>query len=368
MAVKPIISTITPWDSTVGTNIAFSYSGNLPVSAKGIIKNASTLETRWTNEETVIRDKDGRYLFYIAPNTLKANSADADGNGNKYCIQLIITDNIGGVSQISDKEYFWCFETPLFYYNKPNRDETIENPSMELELIYSQSNGEKLYSYRHYLYDNSRNIVSMSDHFYDETGLLYTFRGLDNKTSYYIRTQGVTKNGMSVDTGYLQFYTSYGEPKTYSILGLESDDNATVYGNSNMICIDADEDAEDYVFINSLVQLIRKKVTYQTNYTIARDFTMQLKFTKVLFCGLLLRMYNKDNPDCIITIDSYYFYDNMIRYCLRVFNGLATYVLYTDGLELQNDDYVVLTIRRINNAYSLTAQKVESEDGNVEND
>ena len=127
MAVKPIISTITPWDSTVGTNIAFSYSGNLPVSAKGIIKTASTLETRWTHEQSVIRDKDGRYLFYIPPNTLKANSADVDGNGNKYCVQLTVTDSAGGVSQISDKEYFWCFATPLFYYTKPIREANIES-------------------------------------------------------------------------------------------------------------------------------------------------------------------------------------------------------------------------------------------------
>lgn len=362
MAVKPIISTIIPWDTTVGTNIAFSYSGNLPVTAKGIIKNASTLETRWTYEETVIRDNDGRYLFYIAPNTLKANSADVDGNGNKYSIQLIVTDNEGNISPISDKEYFWCFETPQCYYNKPNYDEVIGSPNIELELVYSQSNGEKIYSYRHYLYDNSRNLVVISDHFYDETGFSYIFRGLDNKTSYYIRTQGITKNGMPVDTGYLRIFTDYGTPEVYSILGLESDANATVYGHSNMICIDADEDDEDYIFINSLVQVIRKKITYQTNYTIARDFTLQLKFTKVLFNGLLLKMYNKEYPDYTITIDSYYFYDNLIRYCLKVFNGLATYVLYTDGLELQNDDYVVLTLRRVNNAFSFTAQKVEETD------
>lgn len=360
MAVKPLISTITPWDATVGVNIAFSYSGNLPVRAKGIIQNASTLETRWTGENPVVRGEDGKYLFYIPANTLKADIKDVNGNGNKYCIQITVFDGNDIASTISDKAYFWCLSTPEFYYTKPNVDEKITTASIELNIIYNQLEGEKLYSFRHYLYDNSKNLISISDYFYDDSGLIYFFKGLENKTSYYVRSQGVTKNGIPVDTGYSHIFTDYGDIENYALLGLTSDDNATVYGDTNMICIDADEDPEYYIYINSYVQLIKKKVTYQTNYTIPRDFTLQIKITKLLYCGLLLKMYNKENPDCIITLDSYYFDDNKIRYCLKVFNGIATYVLYTvDGFSVENDDVMVITIRRINNFFSLYAEKEE---------
>ena len=304
MAAKPIISTIAPWDSTRGTNIFFSYSGNLPVKARGVIRDASTLELIWNKTKSVMRDeKTGMWMLYVEPNGISQRGGN--GNGTKYCIQITAIDADDNESSISDKSYFWCLADPLFYYNEPVENSTIETSYVNLKLVYSQANGEKIYTYRHFLYDNSKNIITMSNHYYNEDGFDYSFKGLDNKTSYYIRTQGTTKNGMILDTGYVQIFTSYGEPETYSILELSSDDNATVYGRTNMICIDADEDASDYIFLNSLVQLIKKKITYQNNYTIHRDFTLQIKITKLFYNGLLLKMYSKENPDCIITVDSY---------------------------------------------------------------
>lgn len=362
MAVKPIISTITPWDTTVGTNITFSYSGNLPVTAKATIKDASTLKTVLVVSDSVSLIEDGRYNLYIPANVLKVNVSDINGNGNKYSIQLYVTDNNNSNSPLSDKAYFWCFTTPEFYYQYPETEQTIEGSSVASIVVYQQQEGESLYTYRHYLYDNSKNLIRMSDHFYDESNLQYTFKGLENSTSYYIRCQGQTKSGMILDTGFIHFYTIYGEVEDYSIIGVTSDDNATVYGTTNLILIEANEDPDLYIYINSLVQLRKKKITYETNYKIARDFTLQIKITKVRYNGLLLQMHNKNYPDCDITLDSYVFDDGLLRYCLKVNNGIATYVLYTEGFEADNDDYVVVTIRRVNNVFSLDAVKVDEDE------
>ena len=355
MAVKPIISTITPWDATVGSNITFSYSGNLPVTAKGIIRNASTLETLCTLTGNVVGGSGDTFMFFIPPDSFKADPLDTNANGYKYCIQLTVYDSQNHASAISDKAYFWCLATPECYYILPIDGSEIGNPFINLELSYHQDNGEKLYTYRHYLYDEGKNIVASSDTFYDDTGMTYSFKGLNNRTFYYVRTQGRTKNGMLVDTGYVKVLINYGEEETYSVLGLESDSNATVFGDTNLICIEADEDPAYYIFLNSYVQLIGKKVTYQTNYSIFRDFTIQLKITKLKYNGLILKMYNKDNPDCIITLDSYVFDDGLLRYCLKAFNGIATYVLYTPGIEVDHDDIMVINIRRIDNVFSLEA-------------
>ena len=367
MAVKPIISTITPWDTTAGTNITFSYSGNLPVTAKAIIGNASTLKTVLTLTNSVIGTGDGRFLFCIDANVLKANVSDINGNGNKYYIQLCVVETNGSASPYSDKTFFWCFTTPLFFYQYPENGSRIDGASASVSVVYSQPEGEKIGEYRHYLYDNSKNAIQMSDIYYDDSGYDYTFKGLDVSTSYYIRCIGRTRSGIPLDTGYIHFYTESAEIENNALLGLESDDNATVYGTTNMILIEANEDPAWYVFINSLVQLIGKKITYETNYKIARDFTLQIKITKVKYNGLLLKMYNKEFPDCIITLDSYvfpndYFVGGGLRYCLKACNGLATYVLYTPPLEdISTDDFIVVTIRRINNVFSLTAEKVEDE-------
>ena len=369
MAVKPIISTITPWDSTVGTNITFSYSGNLPVSAKAIIGNASTLKTVLTLSRSVIGTFDGRFLFYIDGNLLKANVSDVNGNGNKYYIQLCVVESDGSVSPYSEKTFFWCFSTPLFFYQYPENGSRIDGASTSICISYSQPEGEKIGEYRHYLYDNSKNIIQTSDVYYDDSGFNYDFKGLDPSTSYYIRCIGRTRNGMPLDTEYIHFYTESTEIENNALLGLESDLNATVYGTTNLILIEANEDPAWYIFINSLVQLIGKKITYENNYKIARDFTLQIKITKVKYNGLLLKMYNKEFPDCIITLDSYYFPNDYtvngdLRYCLKAYNGLATYVLYSPPLNVKTDDFVVVTIRRVNNVFSLTAEKVEDDSTN----
>ena len=358
MAVKPIISMITPFDATVGSNITFSYSGNLPVKVRGTVRNASTFEIVWSDEQTAVSDHAGRYLFYIQPDVLKTNPRDENGNGYKYCVQVCVIDNDSIASPYSDKAYFWCLEAPVFVYSSPPNESTISGSSVDLEITYYQPNGERLQSYRHYLYDNSKNLVNMSDTFYDETGFKYSFRGLDNKTSYYIRSEGMTKNGMHVDTGFTHFFTSYGDTWSYSILGLESDKNATVYGTTNIICIDADEDPDYYVFLDSRVQLYRKVVTYQTNYNVARDFKLKIKITKLLYSGIILRMHHKEYPDCEITLDSYVFDDGSLRYCLKANNGIATYVLYTDAMNVNQDDTMIITIKRVNNVFGLYAELV----------
>lgn len=354
MGAKPVINSINPWDATQGQVINFQYSGAIPVSNRAVIYDAATLRVVYDDVYT-----STALSHYIPPNAFKVEDYEPNGNGHKYAIQIQVQDSNGITSPYSDKVFFWCFATPQFYYTYPVSETTTDQASINVKLVYSQADGEKIYNYRHQLYDNSKILVSMSDTFFDEENYEYTFKGLENMTAYYVRAQGITKNGLSLDTGMVKFYVNRFVSETFDVLGLQSDLNASVYGMSNMICIDANEDAGDFVYLNSTVQLGEKSITYEKNYKIARDFTMQLKFTKLWNNGIILYMYNKNNPSNTITIDQYLFDDDTIRYCLKVFNGIATYVLYSEPIIAQHNDYVVLNIRRINNVFSLEAIKVE---------
>ena len=138
-------------------------------------------------------------------------------------------------------------------------------------------------------------------------------------------------------------------------MNTESDLNATVTGYTNITCIDATEDADDYVFFNSCVQLLDKEVTYEKNFKIDKDFTMQLKITQLWNNARICYMTNGTN---YIEISSYRFDDNSIRYMLRVNNGLTDYIRYSDPLYVQNTDFVVINLRRIDNLFNFNALQV----------
>ena len=69
-------------------------------------------------------------------------------------------------------------------------------------------------------------------------------------------------------------------------------------------------------------------------------------------------MHHKEYPDCEITLDSYVFDDGSLRYCLKANNGIATYVLYTDAMNVNQDDTMIITIKRVNNVFGLYAELV----------
>lgn len=349
MAVKPVINSITPWDATVGKMISFSYSGNLPVSNRAIIYNAVNLEVVYDEKQNT-----SSLIHNIPANVLKTDNKEKNGNGHKYAIEIEVTDNEGTVFLRSDKVYFWCLATPEFYYTTPINDANIDTPTINFETYYAQENGEKLYSYRHYLFDNTKNEIASSDMNYTSDNLSYSFKGLNNHASYFIQTVGVTQNGINVDTGKLHFFVNYENTGNFAIMNAESDDNATVTGYTNIVSIDSNEDADSYVLLGSYVQLLDQSITYETNYKIERDFTMQLKVSHVQDNRRILYMTNKTNK---IEITSYIFDDGTVRYYLTVDNGLTKYVRYSDPLTVDDNDSVIISLRRIENLYNFNAYK-----------
>ena len=341
MAVKPLIGSMTPWDATTDYNINFTYSGALPVSNRMIVYNAANMEVVYDDREVT-----PRFSHRLSANTLM--------NGMKYAVQIEVTESTGEISPISDKAYFWCLKQPDFYYSSPAAEVNIQSSNILLNLAYSQEDGELLYSYRHSLYDNSKTEVSTSDMFYNSEGLEYSFRGLKNHNTYYIRSVGVTKNGINLDTGYLRFFVNYENQETFHMMNTESDDNATVTGYTNMVSVDADGNQDDYVILASYVQLVDNSLTYSKGFKVAEDFTCSLKITKLRREEQLLEMFNGEGEN--IRLLSIILEDGEIMYRLIVNNGLTDYNLFSEPMMLSDDDNIIVHIRRKNNIYLLNVQ------------
>lgn len=350
MGAKPIVKQIAPWDARDGYLVRFSIDGMIPVANRVIIYNAASMAIVYDKTQ-----KTNAYSHSIASEAFKANAYDENANGNKFCLQVEVYGANGQKSFASEKVYFWCLTKPKFEYTKPYEDEIVYSSTIEVNLKYFQMQGEKLYNYRHYLYNEAKVQINVSKTFFDEEGLSYMFKGLNNRETYYVRAQGETKNGIILDTGYVQVTTNYAESEYYDVLSLSSDLNATVTGTTNMIIIDANEDSEDFEYTDSYVHIIDRTITYEHNYRISGDFQMILKFTRLKYNGVILSMYSKSNPKAKITIDSYMFEDGL-RYCLKASNGVGTYVLYTEPIaDYNQDDFMRVTVKRQGNFYSITA-------------
>ena len=350
MADKPIILSMTPWDATKEYQMKFTYSGALPVSNRLTIYNDSGAQ--------VYDNTENSSHFY---HTIEARKLT---NGYKYKAHIVVTDNRGITSVVSDDVWFFCQSTPIFQYLSPS-SENINKSSVDLFIKYNQSQQESLkdplFSYQHRLYNYSKQVIATSDMYYNRTTdilyyINYTFSGLENKTHYYIQSEGVTKSGVPVKTEMKHLFVDFEQSMTANVLNTYSDDNATVTGNLHVIAIDADENPENYTFIGSQVLLLNQDIHYNNNFEIVGDFTCSLKARMTHGDKRLLKM-NRKNSTGYIEVSSN-LYENSVVYRLRVNNGMTDYNLFSEPMNVLDSDEVLIHFRRINNIYKLVVFKL----------
>ena len=348
--IKPIILSMTPWDASKEYQMKFTYSGGLPVSNRLIITdNISGAQVYDKTEST-------SHLYHTIP----ANPVSSTlTNGRSYQARIIVTDNNGIVSPVSDTVLFRCLSTPTFRMMEPAAEYTVINKSsIFLYVSYWQEQHELLYSYQHKLYNFSQQVIATSKTFYNpaEEFVSYTFYGLDDKTHYYVQTEGVTENGIPVKTEMKHIFVDFDQVETTDVLNTNSDKYSTVTGNVNLKPIDADENSDDYTYIGSQVDLLEQEIHYNNDFEIVGDFTCSLKARMTHGDKRLLKL-NRKNLSSYIELTSFLYEDNVV-YHLRVNNGMTDYNLFSDPMNVSDNDAVLIHIRRINNIYKLVVLKL----------
>ena len=347
MAVKPVILSMTPWDSTVDYQLKFTYAGGMPVSNRLIIYDANSGALVYDKTET-----SSHFYHTIVHGSLE--------NGHQFRAYISVTEDNHIESPTSDEAYFWCLKTPVFELVFPELD-VYNSPNVQALIRYSQAENEELYSYSYKLYNYSKLLVADSGILYVKSGTIdpyysYWFKGLSDKTHYYIQAEGVTRKGIPVKTEMKHFFVDYEGKEITSVLNLYSDANATVTGNLNIIAIDADENSDDYTYIGSQVVLLDQDIHYNNNFEIVGDFTCSLK-ARMTHGNLRLLKMNRKNSSGFIEVSSMV-YEDQVVYRLRVNNGLSDYNLFSEPMTVNNDDAVIIHFRRINNIYKLIVYKL----------
>lgn len=351
MATKPIIKNITPFDAKSGTRITAVYSGNIPYYNRVVIQDANTLQTVYAR--TI---QTSAYEHYLDPSYKGSLVEDGDVgyaliNGRRYTVTIqFFGRNISeDVGIVSDKLSFLTRTTPSFGFEGLESGDTIESASLLLQIDYKQNEYEKLLNYKFMIYNDLKGLLQETEIYYDTTSLTYSFKGLENEKTYYVRAIGTTVNGIELDTGYVQIWVYYDNPSVYSRMYVENNPKTSgMEYHTNLSLIEAEED--DYEYMDGWINLVGRTLVYSQGYNIEGDATWFIRGKEMNFYGDVLICENENYAfrlTSIATENGHY------RYKLIVPNGLNNYILYSQELTIAYTDILNIWIRRINNVYTL---------------
>lgn len=371
MASKPIIKPITPFDATKGVTIEAQYSGSLPFHNRVEIYDASNLllvyaRTRKTSDYKHFVDPD-----YKGDEVVEGDTAYALENGKRYLatIRFYGKDVTTEVGLVSDKQSFLTRTTPVFSLQglqSGDVENVIATSTINLTIVYSQHEFEKLLNFKFLIYDSSHLLLQETPIMYDTSNLSYSFKGLENMSTYYVRAEGTTESGIHLDTRDsstgkdIRIFTQYENPAAYARMLVSNDPNTSNMNyRTNFIIAEADE-GEDFQFENGWIHLENGETcTYSAGFFIEEDATIFLRIRQAEFGDTIFRAWG----------DKYEFYvevlrdtDDKSRIRLVVPNAAGyNYMLYSDSLEVDWVSNIVnIWIRKIGNIYLLKAE-VESD-------
>ncbi len=337
---KPVINRIDPIDAAKDNVVSMSYVGSLPYSNRIVIYDAVTL--------SVVYDNTSSNTNYAIEHTIPSNTLI---NGKKYAIQGQVFDINGNAGVLSDKSYFWCLATPLFYFDNVDNEEVFNTASIFVTLVYQQPDLEDINEYRYYLYDDAKNLLLKSETFYGFDNLNYAYRGLDDDRFYYIRAAGNTVNGIQLDTGYVKIFVNYENPEEYKLIYAECNNkNSIITYQTNFVVINPSDTTTQYEYENGWINLLDKTLIYDKDFIVDGDFTISIRCKDVYRNTTILKC---SNENAGFTLSSYIYDDGNMRYKLSVPNGLCNYILYSEPIMPDIWDIVVIHIRRINNVYQI---------------
>lgn len=300
----------------------------------------------------VIYDK--KITSFLLSHTIPAKTLS---NGKNWIIECQIYDIDDVASDMSDKLFFQTFKSPEFYFYNITEGQTIKSSTYEAIIYFFQENYEELQSYKFYLYDGTKTKLLESETLYDNSKITYIYKGLENHSTYYVRCEGITVNGINVDTGYISFYIDYKVPSTYGIIYAENDATHGYIKLHTNIKIIQYNGNKTFDFINGMIDLTDNYIYYDEGFIIDGDFGIRIIGMHLNKTATILEL---RNTKYTILLSSHLYENGVIRFKLTVPNVLGNYILYSPPLTFDKDDLVSICFRRIDNLYSLNADILEN--------
>lgn len=343
---KPVINSISAFDSNMGTTVSFSIGSSKSYGNKIWIYDTVTLSLIYEYPKQFKKSDTPVPLSCIIP-------ANILQNGGKYYAQVQCIDANGVPGSMSEKSTFYCLSTPDFRFRDVVDGMKIDAGHLDVVVDYYQSNGEKLQSYRFGLYDKNKLLVSESELFYvaSKDELKYRYKGLKTGQKYYINASGVTTKGLVASTGMLEINPEYVLKKDYAqIIPKNKEWGAYIEISTNIRLIGYNLDNRDYAFIaNQYLDLFNRYpdkkdvLVYDNGFTIEGPFTMWLKLYSARPNEPVITMSNNTGQKIVIT---FHRIDNLCYYKLSVQDGEFQYIRYTERVPYSKTKLYTVFVRK----------------------
>jgi hypothetical protein len=258
----PIIHPIDPFDTSIGTEIKFTWQGNQIYKVKCIVKN----------------NESGKTVYDHTDNTMKQSFViPADSglvNGVYYVVYITVFDVNNKESDLQDSGTpFYCFSKPSFNLSVTDGG-IIQTSTYKVGVNYSQAQDEPLDSYSISLYTYQKTIISSSGNIYNTSDMSYVISGLENAKQYYLRGTGKTLHGITLDTGFILITVSYTIAQVFNILELNNKPESGAIEAKGNIVSTIGLSEKDVIYIgDEYADLRDNSVTFDEGFEVEGDFT-----------------------------------------------------------------------------------------------
>lgn len=346
-----IIHPIEPFDSSIGTNINFTWQGNQIFKVRCMIKDNAAGNVVY--DQTISTMKQS----YLLPpdSSLK--------NGGYYIAYLSVIDVDGTESSFpSIGTPFYCYQTPQFHLSiKPG--DVIKTSAYHTELTYAQAENELLDYYSITLYTYQKTEILTSGNLYNTDNLSYLISGLENAKQYYIRATGKTLHNMALDTGYILFTVSYTEAQIFNPLELNNRvELGAIEIKSNITSTIGIPEKEVTYIDHEYADLRNNSVTYDIGFEVKGDFTKAFLFNKPYRNARIIRF--TDGRQSYVNI---YYREGALSdsngekafFELEAETSGIKYILFSNYVTFPGaNQQFSLCLNRIGNAYEINASLV----------
>lgn len=354
--LKPFLNIVPAFDATQQNIFTFT----VPSGSDQVTQNRLTI----TNQSTGVIVYQQTQTTFAFTHTLSANTLT---NGTYYSAYINTFNANGDMSVNSNIVQFYCYTAPTYAFTNLPLNNIITNSSFNFEVTYNQIEGELLNSYEFLLYDAQNIEIANSGIKYvgsstpPPTVISYTFSGLADNTSYYIKSIGSTINGTAVSTSSTQITVQYTQTNVFAIVQLSQNcDGGYVTVQSNLIDIEGKSQPSPPIYIgNTEVDVTGNGnyILWDNGYELNNDFTLQIWGRDFNSNAPIMTMENQNGD--ILTL----------RYCEGYYQGGATlqayldltiqsgslfYYIYSNYIDIPTSTQKVqVWLRRINNMYQL---------------
>lgn len=337
---------ITPIDPNNGGTIKFAWHGNQAFRNRCIIRDN---ETNAVVYDHTIETFKFEHTIVISEASLVS--------GKKYSAYITVFDQSGIESELQQLgTLFYCLTTPIFRFSNISQNQIISSSGFEFLLSYSQVDGELLDSWSITLHSHAQIPIATSGTKYNTDHLAYLFTGFENKKEYYVRGEGRTINGISLDTGLIKISVTYDVREMFSLLEPTNlPDIGAIQIRSNIVSSEGHLQKNGIYINGEYIDLTNNVLTYSEGFILNDPFSLVLCFYGVKPNDQIAELYG-ENFNIVITYRVGKYDTNSMKgyFELRVISNGITHVQYSNMIDLPTEKALIgLCLIRQNEFYHI---------------